>query len=155
MVKKHTKKFLIACLIITLGFTAYTSYRSLVPEVVLSKNITYYLPGQRNECLWVIQLNNNILNTLGSNSEIKIGIPKAQTMGYLAGRIEVGKDNTLILAFNPPGANVSKPPVVLTADYSEKQFPLDFIRFRWTQSSLVTVIIFKDRNSCLVSRIGK
>ena len=103
----------------------------------------------------MIQLDNNIRNFLGSNSEIKIGIPQAQKMGYLAGRIEVGRENTLILAFNPPSADTSRPPVVMTADYSLQNVPIKSIRFRWTQSSLVTVILFQNKDQCLASRTKK
>jgi len=130
-------------------------YKNVQPQILLSKNTTYYLPGQQNNCLWVIRLDDDIKNYLGSNSEIKIGIPKAQKMGYLAGRIEVGKENTLILAFNPPTTKASKPPIVMTADYSTQILPIESIRFRWTQSSLVTVILFNNHKTCLASRAKK
>ena len=154
-IKLLSKRILFCCFFITLLVSTILVQKNLQPSTLLSKNITYYLPGQKNNCLWVIQLDNSVKDYLGSNSEIKIGIPQAQKMGYLAGRIEVGKENTLILAFNPPQAQINKPPIVMTADYSSHKTPIESIRFRWTQSSLVTVILFNDRNTCLASRVRK
>tara|TARA_R110002110_G_scaffold241543_2_gene457866 strand:- start:1214 stop:1684 length:471 start_codon:yes stop_codon:yes gene_type:complete len=156
MVTKITsKKLLIASLLFSIIISAFFIYKNTQPSILLSKDLTYYLPGQQNNCLWIIKLDNNIRNYPGSNSEIKIGIPQAQKMGYLAGRIEVGRDNTLILAFNPPMAKPDKPPVVMTADYSTQALPIKSIRFRWTQSSLVTILLFEDKKVCLASRIRK
>ncbi len=156
MVTKITsKKLLIVSLLLSVAVSASLVYKNTQPSVLLSKHRTYYLPGQQNNCLWIIKLDNNIRNHPGSNSEIKIGIPQAQKMGYLAGRIEVGRDNTLILAFNPPGAKPDRPPVVMTADYSTQNLPIKSIRFRWTQSSLVTILLFEDKEICLASRVRK
>lgn len=156
MVTKITsKKLLIISLLLSIVVSALLVYKNTQPSVLLSKDTTYYLPGQQNNCLWIIKLDNNIRNQPGSNSEIKIGIPQAQKMGYLAGRIEVGRDNTLILAFNPPGVKPGRPPVVMTADYSIQNLPIKSIRFRWTQSSLVTILLFEDKEICLASRARK
>tara|TARA_R110000823_G_scaffold224813_1_gene352702 strand:- start:27 stop:497 length:471 start_codon:yes stop_codon:yes gene_type:complete len=156
MVTKITsKKLLIISLLLSVVVSALLIHKNTQPSVLLSKDTTYYLPGQQKNCLWIIKLENNIRNHPGSNSEIKIGIPQAQKMGYLAGRIEVGRDNTLILAFNPPGAKPDRPPVVMTADYSTQNLPIKSIRFRWTQSSLVTVLLFEDKEICLASRVRK
>ena len=121
----------------------------------MSKDTTYFLPGQHNNCLWIIKLDNNIRNKVGSSSEIKIGIPQAQKMGYLAGTIEVGRDQTLILAFNPPGTKKDRPPVIMTADYSLQNIPIKSIRFRWIQSSVITVVMFDNRKTCIDSRAVK
>ena len=121
----------------------------------MSKRTTYFLPGQHDNCLWIIKLDNDIRNKPGSSSEIKIGIPQAQKMGYIAGTIEVGRDHTLILAFNPPGTKKGRPPIIMTADYSLQNVPIKSIRFRWVQSSLITVPMFDDRNICLASRVKK
>jgi len=150
-----SKKLLIISLLLSIVISIFLVYKNVQPSVLLSKDVTYYLPGQQNNCLWIIKLDNNIRNRPGSNSEIKIGIPQAQKMGYLAGRIEVGRDNTLILAFNPPGVKPGRPPVVMTADYSIQDLPIKSIRFRWTQSSLVTILLFEDKEICLSSRARK
>ena len=152
------KNLLVSLLFLSIGLSGILVYKNTKPSILLSKDTTYFLPGQRNDCLWVIQLNNNIQNQVGSNSEIKIGIPQAQKTGYLAGRIEVGRDNTLILAFNPPTSKTIKirtPPVVMTADYNIQRLPIRSIRFRWIQSTLITVVLFNDRNVCLASRVRK
>jgi len=155
VISTTSKKLLIISLLLSIVVSAFLMYKNVQPSILLSKDVTYYLPGQQNNCLWIIKLDNNIRNHPGSNSEIKIGIPQAQKMGYLAGRIEVGRDNTLILAFNPPGSKPDRPPVVMTADYSTQNLPIKSIRFRWTQSSLVTILLFEDKEICLASRNGK
>ena len=126
-------------------------YNSIKPELVLSGDVTYYLPGQRSNCQWVMQADHNLYNTPGETTEIRIGIPAAQKMGFISGRVEVGPHNTLILAFIPPGKSKDKIPVVLTADYSEKTLPIDFVRFRWAQSSAITILLFSSKNKCLSS----
>ena len=155
--KFYTKSraLLIFVLFLVIGLSSYLIYKNPQPQILLTKNNTYYLPGQKNNCLWIMQINSNVRDYLGSSSEIKIGIPQTQQMGYLAGRIEVSKDKTLILAFNAPQSNGSQPPIVMTADYYHKKLPIENIRFRWTQSSLVTVVLFKNRNKCLASMVPK
>ena len=150
-----SKKLLIISFLFSIVISAFFVYKNTQPRVLLSKDTTYYLPGQQNNCLWIIKLDNNIRNYLGSNSGIKIGIPQAQKMGYLAGRIEVGRDNTLILAFNPPMVKKDRPPVIMTADYSTQKLPIQSVRFRWTQSSLVTILLFDNKQTCLASGTGK
>ena len=154
-IKSLYKRILICCLLTTIAGSIFLIQKNLQPRVLLSKDTTYFLPGQRKDCLWVVQLDNNIQNQIGSSSEIKIGIPQAQKMGYLAGRIEVGRDNTLILAFNPPTSKTTTSPIIMTADYSTHNLPIKSIRFRWTQSTLITVVLFSNRNVCLTSRVRK
>jgi len=151
MIRVLTRK---RVLLLVLGFVSLLAasliyYNSIKPKVVLSGNITYYLPGQRSNCQWVMQADHNLYNTPGETTEIRIGIPSVQQMGFISGRIEVGPHNTLILAFIPPGKSKNKVPVVLTADYSEKILPIDFLRFRWAQSSVITILLFSNKQKCL------
>lgn len=125
------------------------------PAVVLHHDATYYLPGQNNNCLWILRLDSDVRDLLGDSSEIRIGIPEAEKRGYLGGRIEVGESHTLILAFNPPQAPASRAPIILTAAYGDSQLPIKHVRFRWNQSSLVTVVMFRNRLECLASRAMK
>lgn len=151
-----TKRILLLLLtIITLVSSLLIYKNNFQPKIVLADNTTYYLPGQNDNCKWILQAENNLRNIPGETTEIRIGIPAAQTFGYISGRIEVGPHNTLILAFIPPGPNKDKIPVILTADYSEKQLPIDFVRFRWVQSSAITILLFSDINTCLDSRASK
>tara|TARA_R110002110_G_scaffold372708_2_gene582736 strand:+ start:2300 stop:2620 length:321 start_codon:yes stop_codon:yes gene_type:complete len=98
-----------------------------------------------------MQTDHDLYNTPGETTEIRIGIPIVQKMGFISGRIEVGPHNTLILAFIPPGQSKAKIPVVLTADYSEKALPINYVRFRWAQSSAITILLFSDKQTCLAS----
>jgi len=43
----------------------------------------------------------------------------------------------------------------LTAAYGDSQLPIKHVRFRWNQSSLVTVVMFRNRLECLASRAMK
>jgi len=151
-----TKRILLVLLTIAILVSSFLIYKNnFQPKVVLVENTTYYLPGQDNNCKWILQAENNLRNIPGETTEIRIGIPAAQTLGYLSGRVEVGPHNTLILAFVPPGPKTNKIPVILTADYSEKSLPIDFLRFRWVQSSAITILVFSDRDACIASRARK
>jgi len=153
--KLFSRNLLLIYLFVSIFISALFVYHNTKPNLLMSKDTTYFLPGQHNNCLWIIKLDNNIRNKVGSSSEIKIGIPQAQKMGYLAGTIEVGRDQTLILAFNPPGTKKDRPPVIMTADYSLQNIPIKSIRFRWIQSSVITVVMFDNRKTCIDSRAVK
>jgi hypothetical protein len=151
-----TKRILLALLIVATLVSSFLIYKNnFQPKVVLAQNTTYYLPGQNDDCNWILQAENNLRNIPGETTEIRIGIPAAQTLGYISGRVEVGPHNTLILAFIPPGPKTNKIPVILTADYSEKSLPIDFVRFRWVQSSAITILVFSNKDACIASRVRK
>lgn len=150
------KRILLSFLgLVSLATAALIYYNNVMPREVMSEDVTYYLPGQHNNCKWVLQADNSLYNIPGDGTEIRIGIPAAQQMGYISGRIEVGPHSTLILAFIPPGKSKDKIPVVLTADYSEKPLPIDFLRFRWAQSSAITIVLFSSKEQCLASESAK
>ena len=147
------KWILLIVLCTTIVVSAFLIYKNnFKPELVLSQDVTYYLPGQRNNCKWILQVDNDLRNTPGETTEIKIGIPGVQAGGYISGRIEVGQHNNLMLAFIPPGPQKNKVPVILTADYSEQELPINFLRFRWVQSSTITILIFASEEKCIASR---
>ena len=147
------KWILLIVLCITIVVSAFLIYKNnFKPELVLSQDVTYYLPGQRDNCKWILQVDNDLRNTPGETTEIKIGIPEVQAGGYISGRIEVGQHNNLMLAFIPPGPQKNKVPVILTADYSEQELPISFLRFRWVQSSTITILIFASEEKCIASR---
>ena len=132
-----TKKLLFSILFIISLFSAALVYKNNTqPELIISEGVTYYLPGQDNNCRWILQADNNIRNIPGESSHIRIGIPEIENRGYIAGRIEVGSHKTLILAF------------ILIADYSKNELPIKSIRFRWNQSSALTIFLFNNQKSC-------
>jgi len=148
-----TKKLLFSILFVISLFSAALVYKNNTqPELILSEDITYYLPGQDNNCHWILQVENNIRNVPGESSHIRIGIPEIENRGYIAGRVEVGSHKTLILAFVPPGLSKNKTPVILVADYSEDELPIKSIRFRWNQSSALTILLFNNQKNCQLYR---
>ena len=157
MIRVATNKWiLLLVLFLSIIISSYLVYKNnFHPETILLKEVTYYLPGQRNNCKWILQVENNLKNIPGETTEVRIGIPEAQVGGYLSGRLEVGQHNNLMLAFIPPGSKTNKIPVILTADFSDRKLPIDFLRFRWVQSSTITILIFASEESCIVSRNKK
>tara|TARA_B100000900_G_C20466316_1_gene669443 strand:+ start:430 stop:903 length:474 start_codon:yes stop_codon:yes gene_type:complete len=157
MTRVLTNRWVLLCvLFVTIVVSSFLIYKNnFQPELVLLKNTTYYLPGQRNNCKWILQVENDLKNVPGETTEIRIGIPEVQADGYLSGRVEVGQHNNLMLAFIPPGSQKNKVPVILTADYSEQKLPIDFLRFRWVQSSTITILIFSSEERCIISRNAK
>jgi hypothetical protein len=115
----------------------------------------YYLPGQKNNCLWIMRLDNDIRDIPGDSSQIRIGIPIAESRGYLGGRIEVGTHKNLILAFSGSEGAIQKNLILLTADYSGMKLPIETIRFRWNRSTVITVLLFTDKERCLASRVAQ
>ena len=157
MTRVLTNRWVLLCVLCaTIAFSSFLIYKNnFQPKLVISKDVTYYLPGQRNNCKWILQADNDLRNIPGETTEIRIGIPEVQAGGYLSGRIEVGQHNNLMLAFIPPGSQKNKVPVILTADYSEQKLPIDFLRFRWVQSSTITILIFSSEERCMISRNAK
>jgi len=101
-----------------------------------------------------MRLDNDIRDIPGDSSQIRIGIPIAESRGYLGGQIEVGDHQNLMLVFTPMKTGKKSLPVLLTADYSGMTLPINSVRFRWNKSSAITILLFKSRNQCLASRVG-
>ena len=147
---------LLCVLCVTIAVSSFLIYKNnFQPQLVLSKDVTYYLPGQRDNCKWILQIKDDLRDIPGETNEVRIGIPEVQTDGYLSGRVEVGEHGNLMLAFIPPGTQKNKVPVILTADYSDQELPISFLRFRWVQSSTITILIFSTEEACIVSRNRK
>ena len=157
MIRVLTNRWvLLSVLSATILASSFLIYKNnFQPQVILSKDVTYYLPGQRDNCKWILQVKDDLRDIPGETTEVRIGIPEVQTDGYLSGRLEVGEHGNLMLAFIPPGTQKNKVPVILTADYSDRELPINFLRFRWVQSSTITILIFSDEGACMASRNGK
>jgi len=157
MIRVLTNRWvLLSVLSATILASSFLIYKNnFQPQLVLSKDVTYYLPGQRDNCKWILQVRNDLRDIPGETTEVRIGIPEVQVSGYLSGRIEVGEHGNLMLAFIPPGPQENKVPVILTADYSDQELPINFLRFRWVQSSTITILIFSTEEACVASRNRK
>ena len=88
MIRVLTNKWiLLLVLFLSIITSSYLIYKNnFRPETILLKEVTYYLPGQRNNCKWILQVDNNLKNIPGEPTEVRIGIPEAQAGGYLSGR---------------------------------------------------------------------
>ena len=86
-----------------LGILALTAAVSLhlqikaenVYNTVVPKKTTFYTPGQKDNCKWVIHVSDTITTEPGSNSPIQIGIPEVIKEGYIAGILQNAPGNSL------------------------------------------------------------
>ena len=53
-----------------------------IHKTVVEKETTFYTPGQKDNCKWVIHVSQEITTEPGSNSPIQIGIPEVIKDGY-------------------------------------------------------------------------
>ena len=106
---------LASCLIAGGSYYVFAERR---PSIVIPKQTTYYLQGQRKNCLWVLQTLDSLDNKVNSMTRIAIGIPSATKLGLIKGAIQVSKGNQLLLAFAMPGME-KYPPIILSADIPE------------------------------------
>ena len=54
-------------------------------QTLIQKETTFYTPGQKDNCKWVVHVSQQITTEPGSNSPIQIGIPEVIKDGYIAG----------------------------------------------------------------------
>ena len=87
-----------------------------LPTTISPSRCNLLLPGQRDNCKWILQVRNDLRDIPGETTEVRIGIPEVQADGYLSGRIEVGEHVKLMLLYSPTRRIKS---VILTADYSD------------------------------------
>ena len=57
-------------------------------KVIIHKQTTFYTPGQKDNCKWVIHVSQKVTTDQGSNSPIQIGIPEVIKDGYIAGILD-------------------------------------------------------------------
>ena len=62
MTRVLTNRWVLLCVLcVTIVVSSFLIYKNnFQPELVLSKDITYYLPGQRDNCKWILQADNNL-----------------------------------------------------------------------------------------------
>ena len=133
---------------VAIAFHYHTKANNLYPVVIPGKS-TYYTPGQKQNCKWLVHFIDEIDTEAGDNSSAQIGIPEVIQDGYIAGIVQNGPGNSLLFAFKLPNQNENTPPVVMTAVYDPKQLPLKNIRFRFLNSTVLTMILYDSYESCV------
>tara|TARA_R100000951_G_scaffold41911_2_gene35369 strand:- start:351 stop:818 length:468 start_codon:yes stop_codon:yes gene_type:complete len=119
------------------------------PQIIIPKQTTYYLQGQKRNCLWVIQTLDTLDNNPNSMTRIAIGIPAANRVGVIRGVIQTSKGNQLLLAFAMPGKEAN-PPIILSADIPD-DLPAKQLSFSWLGSEMFKMKLFHDQKACLES----
>ena len=117
-------------------------------KIVFAEGRTYYMAGQNKSCAWNVYFENDVYLKRGSFSNIHIGLPDREKRGSIKGIVE-STENDLLLAFSFPGAAGQAAPVVLVARHDDIVSPFESIRFRLLNSSVLTILIFKDQKTCI------
>jgi len=118
-------------------------------QTVFPKESTFYTPGQHGNCKWVVHISNRITTEAGDNSAAQIGIPEVIKDGYIAGILQNGPGNSLLLAFKIPAQSDASPPIIMTAAYTKDELPLKKVRFRVFNSTAMTMVLYNTYESCV------
>jgi hypothetical protein len=147
---KRTKVLAFILLLISIGTAgSYIAFSEPTPVIVIPKQTTYYMQGQRKNCLWVLQTLDSLNDKTNSMTRIAIGIPSATKLGLIKGAIQVSKGNQLLLAFAMPGME-KYPPIILSADIPS-DLPAKTLSFRWLGSDTYKMNLFHTQEACLES----
>ena len=118
-------------------------------KTVIQKETTFYTPGQKDNCKWVIHVSHKITTEPGSNSPIQIGIPEVIKDGYIAGILQNAPGDSLLLAVKLPTQSKNSPPLVMTHVYNKDKLPLNKARFRVFSSTILTMILYNSYDACI------
>ena len=118
-------------------------------QTVIPKQTTFYTPGQKENCKWVVHVSNKITTEPGSNSPIQIGIPEVIKDGYIAGILQNAPGNSLLLAFKLPTQSKKSPPFVMTHVYDKNKLPIKKSRFRVFSSTVLTMVLYDNFEDCV------
>ncbi len=118
-------------------------------KVIVPKETTYYTPGQKDNCKWIIHVSQTITTEPGSNSSIQIGIPEVIKDGYIAGILQNAPGNSLLFALKLPTQSKNSPPLVMTHVYSNNKLPLKKARFRVFNSTALTMVLYNSYDACI------
>ena len=118
-------------------------------QVIVPKQTTFYTPGQKDNCKWVIHVSQEVTTEPGSNSAIQIGIPEVIKDGYIAGILQNAPGDSLLFAFKLPTQTKDSPPLVMTHVYDKNQLPLVKARFRVFNSTALTMVLYDTYEACI------
>lgn len=141
---------LLSLLALTAAISLHFQVKSKNPyKVVVPKQTTYYTPGQKDNCKWVIHVSQEITTEPGSNSPIQIGIPEVIKDGYIAGILQNAPGNSLLFALKLPTQSKNSPPLVMTHVYDEEKLPINKARFRVFNSTVLTMVLYNTYEACI------
>ena len=135
---------LVAAISLHLQIKANSLYKTIIP-----KESTFYTPGQKDNCKWVVHVSQKITTEPGSNSPIQIGIPEVIKDGYIAGILQNAPGNSLLFAMKLPTQSKDSPPLVMTHVYSNDTLPLKKARFRVFNSTALTMVLYNSYDACI------
>ena len=118
-------------------------------KTIVPKQTTYYTPGQKGNCKWVIHVSHEVTTEPGSNSPIQIGIPEVIKDGYIAGILQHAPGDSLLFAFKLPTQPKNSPPFVMTHVYDKDKLPLSNARFRVFNSTALTMVLYNTLEGCV------
>ena len=135
---------LTAAISLHLQIKANNLYKTIIP-----KQSTFYTPGQKGNCKWVVHVSREITTEPGSNSSIQIGIPEVIKDGYIAGILQNAPGDSLLFAFKLPTQPKHSPPYVMTHVYNKSKLPLTQARFRVFNSTALTMVLYNTFEACV------
>ncbi len=148
---KYAKIVLLLGILVGALLTYYISHDP-EPVVIFKGEATYYIPGKNERCDWVAYIAEDVTNVPGSFSEVHIGVPTAQKGGSIRAVLQI-HDDTAMLSYSLSNREQSLP-VVMTASLKGVSFPVKKIRFRWLESTILTVPLFFSKDDCIVYKTG-
>ena len=120
-----------------------------VHQTVVEEKSTFYTPGQKENCKWIIHVSDKITTESGSGSSIQIGIPEVIKDGYIAGILQNAPGDSLLLAVKLPTQSKDSPPLVLTHVYDKTKLPIKKARFRVFNSTVLTMVLYNSFEACV------
>ena len=135
---------LVAAISLHLQIKANSIHKTIVP-----KETTFYTPGQKDNCKWVVHVSQKITTEPGSNSPIQIGIPEVIKDGYIAGILQNAPGDSLLFALKLPTQSKNSPPLVMTHVYDRNKLPLKKARFRVFNSTALTMVLYDTYEGCI------
>ncbi len=148
--KLKIRFILIGLLVLTIAAAFYFHAKAnSVYQTIIPKETTFYTPGQKDNCKWVIHVSQKITTETGSNSPIQIGIPEVIKDGYIAGILQNAPGDSLLFALKLPTQSKNSPPLVMTHVYDKKRLPLTEARFRVFNSTALTMVLYNSYEACI------
>ena len=148
--KPKLRVTLLSVLALTAAIALHFQYKAdNVHKTVIAKKTTFYTPGQKDNCKWIIHVSQKITTEQGSNSPIQIGIPEVIKDGYIAGILQNAPGDSLLLAVKLPTQSKNSPPLVMTHVYNKDKLPLTKARFRVFSSTVLTMVLYDSYDACI------
>jgi len=148
--KNKLRVTLLGLLALTAAVTLHIQAKAeSLHKTIIPKKTTFYTPGQKDNCKWVVHVSQKVTTEPGSNSAIQIGIPEVIKDGYIAGILQNAPGNSLLFAFKLPTQSKDSPPLVMTHVYDKKSLPLSKARFRVFNSTALTMVLYDSFEACV------